>query len=94
MGAGVVSMSFGLNGITAADDSHFASSTAGFVSGEGDHGCPYLRYPAASPDVLSVGGTALDVSGAETGWSDSGGGVTAEPRPGYQVGWRPRSTVK
>ncbi len=58
-----------------------------FVFSAGDSG--NQSYPAASPDVLSVGGTSLSVNSngtvnSETAWS-SGGGVSAyEAKPGYQ----------
>jgi hypothetical protein len=50
-----------------------------FVS-SGDAGLP-AEYPSASPNVISVGGTALHFSGGmftgETGWSSGGGGCSA-----------------
>ena len=51
-------------------------------------------WPAASPYVVSVGGTtlALDSLGnvnSETAWSGSGGGVSAyESQPAYQNVWQ------
>jgi hypothetical protein len=62
-----------------------------FVVSSGDTGAP-VSYPAASPNVLTAGGTTLrlDTSGnvlSETGWSGSGGGLSAyEGQPGYQYG--------
>ena len=62
-----------------------------FVASSGDDGAP-PSWPAISPNVLSVGGTSLvlTASGAydyETGWSGSGGGVSAyEAKPLYQDG--------
>lgn len=62
-------------------------------SGDSGHGA---QYPAASPNVISVGGTTLNgcsgtsCSGftSETAWSGSGGGASAvEPIPGYQSGY-------
>lgn len=59
-----------------------------FVASSGDSGVP--SYPATSPNVLSVGGTTLNLAagggyGSETAWSGSGGGYsTYEPRPSYQ----------
>ena len=94
MGATVVSMSWDQTGIGAADNSHFDVSTAGFVSGSGDFGCPDNSgqvYPSGSADVLSVGGTALTISGttsSQTTWASSGGYAnTQELRPGYQLNW-------
>ena len=60
------------------------------AAGDGGHA---VAYPAASPNVIGVGGTTLNgCSGAscagftsETAWSDSGGGVSAyETIPAYQ----------
>jgi hypothetical protein len=70
-------------------DYHFNSNTASFfvASGDGGHG---VEWPAASPYVVSVGGTTLvtDSSGnwmSETAWSGSGGGISKyEPKPSYQ----------
>jgi hypothetical protein len=62
-----------------------------FVASSGDSGAP-PSYPATSPNVLSVGGTTLNVNSAgailsESGWSGSGGGISAdESQPGYQRG--------
>jgi subtilase family serine protease len=62
-------------------------------SGDSGHGA---QYPAASPNVISVGGTTLNgcsgtsCSGfkSETAWSGSGGGISAvEPIPSYQSGY-------
>jgi|GEM_PF-375863 len=61
-----------------------------FVS-SGDSGAP-ATYPSVSPNVVAVGGTTLqmDAQGnilSESGWSGSGGGVSAlEPQPSYQNG--------
>ena len=49
-----------------------------------------MEYPAASPNVVSCGGTTVNRNAAgtlisETGWSDTGCGSSAyEPRPSYQ----------
>ena len=94
MGASVVSMSWDQTGISAADDPDFDVSTAGFVSGSGDFGCPDNSgqiYPSGSPYVLSVGGTDLtidDDTSSQTAWSKSGGYAnTQESRPSYQLNW-------
>jgi subtilase family serine protease len=61
-----------------------------FVAAAGDDGT--VSYPAASPNVLAVGGTTLTLTasgnyGSETPWSDSGGGVSQfESEPSYQEG--------
>lgn len=91
LGASQISMSWGGNEFSGetAYDSHFASSSIVFLASSGDNG-GVMSYPAASPNVVAVGGTsvATDSSGAfvgETGWSGSGGGVSAyEPAPSYQ----------
>jgi subtilase family serine protease len=60
-----------------------------FVAASGDSGAG-PSYPAVSPNVLSVGGTALTLSssggyGSETAWSGSGGGYSLyEKAPSYQ----------
>jgi subtilase family serine protease len=94
LGATVVSMSWDQTGIDAADNTHFDVSTAGFVSGSGDFGCPDSSgqvYPSGSADVLSVGGTALTINGTkstQTTWGSSGGYANSqESRPGYQLNW-------
>src|SRR5579875_1227476 len=72
-------------------DSYFSSPTASFFVSSGDGGNG-VEWPAASPNVVSVGGTtlALDASGTwqgETAWLDSSGGISAyEPKPSYQDG--------
>ncbi len=85
-GATVVSMSFEFDKI----NSHLAATwdglDAAFVSGEGDFGYPEADYPAADPNVLSVGGTEI-TSGKDVAWRADGGGVTKNARPDYQINW-------
>lgn len=95
MGAQVVSMSWGSadHSGESANDSHFTAPNVTFIACSGDYGAPGW-YPAASPDVLGVGGTSvlLDVNNNvsdEVGFvypsGSSGGSVSAyEPRPAYQ----------
>jgi hypothetical protein len=92
--ADVVSMSFAgpeYSGEAADDARYFAKAGVSFVAAAGDDGAP-ASYPATSPDVLAVGGTALtlgtgNVWASESGWSGSGGGPSAyEPQPTYQKG--------
>jgi hypothetical protein len=95
--ANVVSMSWGANEFSGekAYDSHFNVPGVTFVASSGDTGA-VVEYPAVSPYVVAVGGTTLtysnDGSGnavraSETGWSGSGGGVSAvEAKPSYQSG--------
>ena len=62
-------------------DSHFVSkSGAVFFASSGDDGWG-ASWPAASPNVVSVGGTSLSFKSdgtlnKETAWSGSGGGVS------------------
>ena len=70
-------------------DSHFTSTHgAVFFASSGDNGAG-ASWPAASPNVVSVGGTSLTLSNgsfvSEKAWSGSGGGVSAyESEPSYQ----------
>jgi subtilase family serine protease len=92
-----VSMSWGggeFSGETAYDTDMTHAGTFYTVSaGDSGHGA---EYPAASPNVIAVGGTTLNgCSGtscsrftSETTWSGSGGGASAyETIPGYQSGY-------
>ncbi len=95
-GVSVVSMSWGaseFNGETA-DNSYFTTPAGhtgvSFVASAGDNGAGAL-WPAISPNVLSVGGTSLNLSGStyssETAWSGSGGGKSAyQGESSYQEG--------
>jgi subtilase family serine protease len=61
-------------------DSHFVQSGVSFFASSGDTG-GVVEYPAASPNVISVGGTTLHFSSSgafsgETAWSDGGGGCS------------------
>ncbi len=97
-GATIVSMSFSgpeFSGETGSRaDGVFSQGNAlgvSFTAASGDNGCG-AQYPAASPYVLSVGGTSLNLSATgtystETAWKGSGGGLSAyESRPVYQNG--------
>ncbi|MDB5171380.1 MAG: peptidase and in kexin sedolisin [Phycisphaerales bacterium] len=96
-GVSVVSMSWGAaeySGETA-DDSNFTSPVGHavtFIAATGDAGSPAV-YPAASPNVLAVGGTTLTLDGSnnwssESTWSSTGGGSSAyENLPSYQTGF-------
>jgi hypothetical protein len=69
-----------------------------FVNSSGDSGAP-ASYPSTSPNVLSVGGTTLNLTSSESyssesAWSGSGGGISAyEPQPSYQKGIVTQSTT-
>ncbi|MDP4146451.1 MAG: S53 family peptidase [Bacillota bacterium] len=92
LGVQVVSMSWGgseFSGETALD-SHFQHSNTVYVAASGDNGAG-TTWPAASPNVLAVGGTSLPLDyqgnliGSETAWSGSGGGISRyEKEPSYQ----------
>jgi subtilase family serine protease len=94
-GVSVVSMSWGGPEFSSETtyDATFQTpanhSGVSFVASSGDDGAPAL-WPSVSGNVLSVGGTHLniDASGnylSETGWSGSGGGSsTYEAKPSYQ----------
>jgi hypothetical protein len=96
-GVSVVSMSWGGSEYSSetSDDGTFSQPGVSFVTSAGDDGSP-ASYPATSPNVLSVGGTTLNLTkvtstgatyGSETAWSDGGGGISAyEKEPAYQAG--------
>src|SRR2546422_9166845 len=77
-------------------DYHFNVAGVSFIASSGDSGTS-VSYPAASPYVVSVGGTTLNVDGSgklqsETAWSGSGGGVSSyESKPSYQTGFNSNS---
>ncbi len=91
--ANVVSMSWGGGEFSGESsyDSYFSHSGVAFVASSGDSGAP-IEWPAASSNVLAVGGTALTLGtggawSSESGWSGSGGGPSAqEAQPAYQHG--------
>lgn len=97
IGATEVSMSWGGSesaGETAADADMTHAGTL-YTASAGDSGHA-AEYPAASPNVIAVGGTTLNgCSGtscagftSETAWSGSGGGASAvEAIPAYQSGY-------
>jgi kumamolisin len=92
-GGGQVSMSWGSSEFKEETDIDPLFTTPGVVyfasAGDG----PGVSYPAASPNVVSVGGTTLsyDVPTGtfkrESTWQETGGGISVfEPRPAYQDG--------
>jgi subtilase family serine protease len=99
LGETVVSMSFGggefAGEIGANGDGILSAGTlkgVTFTASSGDSGCG-TQYPAASPYVVSVGGTSLKTLAngtyvSESAWNGSGGGLSAyENRPSYQNGF-------
>jgi kumamolisin len=94
-GGGFVSMSWGGREFAGelAFDSTMTASGVVYVAAAGD--VPGVSYPAASPNVVSVGGTsisrfALSSTGpfeGESAWISTGGGLSAyESRPTFQDG--------
>ncbi len=92
--ATVVSMSWGggeFSGETGYD-SYFTAPGVTYVASAGDS-AEGVIWPAASPNVVAVGGTTLTLNssggyGSETAWADSGGGISAyEALPAWQMGW-------
>ena len=92
--AGVVAVSMSWGGPESSDektmDSHFSKNGIAFFASAGDNGTG-ASWPAASPNVIGVGGTSLALNSngtlkTETAWSGSGGGVSAyESEPSYQT---------
>jgi hypothetical protein len=103
-GVSVVSMSWGSDfedSTELAGDSYFVAPAGHqgvtFIAASGDKGGDQFGYPAASPNVVGVGGTYLypntDSSyHDEIGWKGSGGGTSQyESQPAYQAGVVPGS---
>jgi subtilase family serine protease len=97
-GVDVVSMSWGTSEFVGErSDDHLFTTPSGhvnetFVAASGDSGAARgLTYPAASPNVLAVGGTALVLSASgsylwEVAWPGSTGGFSRyEREPSYQA---------
>jgi subtilase family serine protease len=90
-GASVVSMSWTTPEFATERtmDSHFLATGVTFLAASGDSGAA-VNYPAASPYVISVGGTSLTLNAqdnyqSESSWTGSGGGVSAyENEPLFQ----------
>ncbi len=94
-GGGVVSMSFGDAEIAQelSNDQYFTTPGVVYFAASGDGGLGVSGYPAASPNVVSVGGTYFnrDNNGnfsSEQYYTGGGGGDISpyEPRPSYQNG--------
>ena len=97
LGANEVSMSWGGSEFSGETTYDSAMSHAGtfYTVSAGDSG-HQTEYPAASPNVIAVGGTTLNgCSGtscahfsSETTWSGSGGGVSSvEGIPSFQLSY-------
>jgi subtilase family serine protease len=91
-GASVVSMSWMAGEFQGENflDNHFVSNGVTFLAASGDGGTG-VAYPAASPNVIGVGGTSLSLNAggnyqSEIAWSGSGGGLsTIEREPSFQA---------
>jgi subtilase family serine protease len=96
-GVSVVSMSWGANEFSGENnyDSYFTTPSGHppvtFVAASGDNGSNGgTQWPAASPNVLTVGGTSLTLTNAnawssESAWNGGGGGYSNdEGRPAFQ----------
>jgi hypothetical protein len=89
-GVAVVSMSWGFSEFPGETtyDSNFMTPGITYIAASGDS--TGVDYPAASPYVIGVGGTTLNLDGSgnyssEIAWSDSGGGYSQyESEPSYQ----------
>jgi hypothetical protein len=92
-GANVVSMSWGgseFSNEALVDSYYFSQAGVTYVASSGDTGAG-AQYPAASPNVVGVGGTTLTLNSdgtyaGESAWSGSGGGTSLyETEPSYQT---------
>jgi len=90
-GGGVISMSWG-DGEWAQEtkyDKYFTTPGVVYFAASGDSGIGYTIHPAASPNVVAVGGTYFerDQNGdfVKEVYGGGGGGISPyEPRPSYQ----------
>lgn len=94
-GGGVVSMSFADAEISQETgfDQYFTTPGVVYFAASGDGGLGVSAYPAASPNVVAVGGTYFNRDGngnftSEQYYTGGGGGDISpyEPRPSYQNG--------
>ncbi|MDE2127298.1 MAG: S53 family peptidase [Armatimonadetes bacterium] len=93
--AGVTEVSMSWSGsefsTESSDDTYFQHAGIVYFASAGDTG-GVNGYPSVSPDVVSAGGTTINVDAnknfsSETAWSGSGGGPSAyEARPSWQNG--------
>jgi len=90
-GGGEVSMSWGSGEFSSETlgDPAFTTPNVVYFASAGDG--PGVSYPAASPNVVSVGGTSVSFDPSsgnfigENTWQDTGGGASRfESRPSYQ----------
>jgi hypothetical protein len=90
----VVNTFFGpeVSGETSWDSAYFDHLGVAITAPDGNGSGYGTSYPAASPDVIAVGGTALTADPgtprgwAETAWAGTGSGCSAyEPKPSWQT---------
>lgn len=92
-----VTMSWGVTETDASsvqpesvNDNVFTTTGVSYFGATGDAGEAGTNYPAASPNVIAVGGTSITLGaggsyGGETAWSSTGGQVSPyEAKPSYQ----------
>lgn len=91
-GGGEISMSWGTAEFSQESIVDPVFTTPGIVYFASSGDSPGVSYPAASPNVVSVGGTSIGRNPgtgtfiAESNWQVAGGGPSAyEPRPPYQA---------
>lgn len=93
-GGGVISMSWGIPEFATETqyDKYFTTPGVVYFAASGDYGLNYPFHPAASPNVVAVGGTYFnrDSSGnfiSEQYYTGGGGGAISpyEPIPAYQT---------
>jgi subtilase family serine protease len=92
LGATEISNSYGGSEFAGESsyDGYYAQKGIAVMASSGDGGYG-AEYPAASPDVVAVGGTTLTLNGSswagESAWSDGGSGCsTYEPVQTWQSG--------
>lgn len=96
LGATEISNSWGGNEYSSeTSDATFHHPGIAITVSSGDNGYNQFGYPAASPDVVAVGGTTLKVTGSsatgyayggESAWSGSGSGCSSyEPAQPWQT---------
>lgn len=92
-GANVISMSFGIVEFSRQINylSYFNNKSICYVASSGDTAAR-IEFPSSSPNVLSVGGTTLELDASgnrinEVTWNSGGCGISAYiNKPSYQTG--------
>jgi subtilase family serine protease len=92
-GANIISMSFGSREFASelSLSASFNNTAISYVASSGDTAA-IIEFPSSSPNVLSVGGTTLNLNAngtriSETTWNSGGCGVSAYiTKPAFQTG--------